>query len=99
MKASIKTLQQAIQYFSDEQVCIDAVASLRWPDGKPSCPACGKTEHYWLASQKRWKCKECWKQFTVKLGTLHRERGNNRGERVFRACGKQGARCFYKARE
>jgi len=66
----VKTLQQAIQYFSDEQTCIDAVASLRWPDGKPTCPACGKQEHYYLASQKRWKCKECWKQFSVKVGTI-----------------------------
>jgi len=70
MKASIKTLQQAIQHFSDEQVCIDTVAEMRWPGGKPVCPACEHTEHYWLASQRRWKCKECWKQFTVKLGTI-----------------------------
>lgn len=65
-----KTLQQAIRYYSDEQVCIDAVAALRWPDGKPTCPACGHKEHYYLKTQKRWKCKECWKQFTVKLGTI-----------------------------
>jgi transposase-like protein len=65
-----KTLQDAIRHFSDEQVCIDAVAAMRWPDGRPICPSCGKREHYWLASQKRWKCKECWKQFTVKLGTI-----------------------------
>ena len=38
-----ETLQQAIQYFSDEQVCIDAVASLRWPDG-PECPDCTATK-------------------------------------------------------
>ena len=66
----IKTLQQAILYYSDEQTCIDAVAALRWPDGKPICPACGKTDHYYLATQKRWKCKECWKQFSVKVGTI-----------------------------
>jgi transposase-like protein len=66
----IKTLQQAIQHFSDEQVCVDAVAQLRWSDGKPTCPACGKQEHYYLASQKRWKCKECSKQFSVKVGTV-----------------------------
>ena len=28
-----KTLLEAIQYFSDEQVCIDAVAMMRWPQG------------------------------------------------------------------
>jgi len=65
-----KTLQAAIKYFADEQVCIDTVASLRWSDGKPTCPACGHQEHYWLKTQRRWKCKECWKQFTVKLGTI-----------------------------
>src|ERR1700741_58408 len=64
-----KTLQQAIRYFSDEQVCIDTVAKLRWPDG-PVCPACEKKEHYYLKSQRRWKCKECGRQFSVKLGTI-----------------------------
>jgi len=68
--ASPKTLQQAIKYFSDQQVCIDTVAALRWPDGKPTCPACEKQDHYYLKTQKRWKCKECGKQFSVKVGTI-----------------------------
>ena len=69
MDAKPKTLQQAIRHFSDEQVCIDTVASLRWPNG-PVCPACEHKDHYYLKTQKRWKCKECYKQFTVKLGTI-----------------------------
>jgi transposase-like protein len=68
-----KTLQQAIQHYSDEQICIDAVAKMRWPGGIPVCPACGHKEHYYLRTQKRWKCKECYKQFTVKLGTVFEE--------------------------
>jgi transposase-like protein len=64
-----KTLQTAIQHFSDEQVCIDTVASLRWPEGV-ICPACGHKEHYYLKTQKRWKCKDCNRQFSVKLGTI-----------------------------
>jgi transposase-like protein len=64
-----KTLQAAIQHFSDEQVCIDTVASLRWPEGVV-CPACGHKEHYYLKTQKRWKCKDCNRQFSVKLGTI-----------------------------
>jgi transposase-like protein len=64
-----KTLQAAIQHFSDEQTCIDAVASMRWPDGV-SCPACEHKEHYYLKTQKRWKCKDCGRQFSVKLGTI-----------------------------
>jgi len=65
-----KTLQEAIRYFSEEQVCIDTVASLRWPLGVPVCPACKHEEHYYLKTQRRWKCKECGKQFSVKLGTI-----------------------------
>jgi len=64
-----KTLQQAIQFFSDEQVCIGTVARLRWPDGV-TCPACGHKEHYYLKTQKRWKCRDCGRQFSVKLGTI-----------------------------
>jgi hypothetical protein len=65
-----RTLQQAMAHFADAQACIDTVASLRWSDGKPTCPACGHKDHYWLAKQNRWKCKECWKQFSVKAGTI-----------------------------
>jgi transposase-like protein len=70
MDSQIKTLQQAIRYFSDENVCIDAVANLRWPDGIPTCPKCVGKSHYYLATQKRWKCKKCGRQFSVKVGTI-----------------------------
>ena len=75
MERELKTLQQAIQHFSNEQTCIDTVARLRWPDGKPECPKCGGKEHYYLATQKRWKCKDgkCGKQFSVKVGTIFEE--------------------------
>lgn len=63
-----KTLQQAIHYFSDEQTCIDTVAQIRWPNGV-TCPN-GHKEHYYLSSQRRWKCKTCHRQFSVKLGTI-----------------------------
>jgi transposase-like protein len=69
MDAKAKTLQQVIRYFGDEQVCIDTVAAMRWPDG-PECPACEHKEHYYLKTQHRWKCKECYKQFSVKVGTI-----------------------------
>jgi transposase-like protein len=65
-----KTLQQAIKFFSNEQTCIDTVADMRWPDGKPTCPACGHQQHYYLKTQRRWKCKECYHQFSVKVGTI-----------------------------
>ncbi|MGA3032681.1 MAG: IS1595 family transposase [Terracidiphilus sp.] len=69
-----KTLLEAIRYYSDEQVCIDTVAEMRWHEGKPTCPKCGVMEgerrHYWLAAQKRWKCYACRKQFSVKVDTV-----------------------------
>src|SRR5437762_9500926 len=66
-----KTLRDAVRRFSDEQVCVDTVAKLRWPDG-PVCPKCGGKDHYYLATQKRWKCKngKCGKQFSVKVNTI-----------------------------
>ncbi|MEO6923458.1 MAG: IS1595 family transposase [Bryocella sp.] len=69
-----KTLTEAIRYYSDEQTCIDAVAALRWENGKPVCPKCftveGDRKHYWLAAQKRWKCYSCRKQFSVKVDSI-----------------------------
>ncbi|HSY36812.1 MAG TPA: IS1595 family transposase [Acidobacteriaceae bacterium] len=73
MKTSPKTLTEAIRHYSDAQTCIDAVRTLRWPDGKPVCPKCnaveGERKHYGLDTQKRWKCYSCRKQFSVKVGT------------------------------
>jgi len=68
----LKTLSEAIIYFADELKCIEAVATMKWPGGKAVCPECGGVEHYWLAKQKRWKCKngKCKRQFSVKVGTI-----------------------------
>jgi transposase-like protein len=66
---SPKTLLEAIQYFSDEQVCIDAVSEMRWPNG-PFCPECAAEHPYYLKTQKRWKCRDCRIQFSVKRDTV-----------------------------
>ena len=34
-----KSLFDAIRYFADPDVCVDFVASMRWPDGV-TCPHC-----------------------------------------------------------
>src|ERR1022692_1595163 len=67
-----QTLQQAIQYFSDEQTCIDAVALMRWPNG-PRCPDChfdDAKNPYYIKTQKRWKCRTWRRQFSVKVETI-----------------------------
>ena len=71
MKNELKTLSDAIRYFADEQVCIDTVAAMRWPDG-PQCPACLMPDirQHWLKNQRRWQCRDCGKQYSVKVNTI-----------------------------
>jgi transposase-like protein len=71
MENELKTLTDAIRYFSDEQTCIDTVAAMRWPEG-PQCPACRAKEprQHWLKNQRRWQCRECGKQYSVKVNTI-----------------------------
>ncbi len=64
-----QTLQDAIRYFSDPDVCLKFVAELRWPNG-PYCPRCQGKELSFLSTRRLWKCKECKKQFSVKVGTI-----------------------------
>lgn len=67
-----KTLQQAIRFFSDDETCIEFIASRRWADGKAICPKCGSDNNTFMASRRVWQCKnkECKKQFSVKVGTI-----------------------------
>jgi transposase-like protein len=65
-----KTLQDAIVYFSDDDVCLQFVASLRWTNGEPVCPFCASKENYFFKTRRIWKCKHCRKQFSVKKGTI-----------------------------
>ena len=63
------TLLEATRYFADPDVCVQFVASLRWPDG-PVCPTCGGREHSYLSTRRVWKCKSCKRQFSVKVGSI-----------------------------
>jgi transposase-like protein len=67
-----QTLIEAIRRFSDLDVCHQYMTSLRWPDGKVTCPACGRQEIGNIASRRMFQCKaiDCRKQFSVKVGTI-----------------------------
>jgi transposase-like protein len=67
------SLLEVIRYFSDVDVCIEFIASLRWLDGKVQCPHCGAKNAGFLKSRRIWKCRECRKQFSVKTGTIFEE--------------------------
>jgi transposase-like protein len=68
-KSEPKTLQEAIRYFSDAKVAADFVAELRWQDG-PECPACQSKNVVGLSTRPVYKCRDCKKQFSVKVGTI-----------------------------
>jgi transposase-like protein len=71
MKAEFpETLQEAIQYFSDEDVAFEFVRSMRWADGVPICHFCGSKTSYALSVRGTWKCKDCRKKFSVRAGTI-----------------------------
>jgi transposase-like protein len=69
---SPKTLQEAVQIFSDFENCRQFMVALRWLDGKVRCPICDsdkvayieKSHVYWCAGKhKRQK-------FSLKVGTI-----------------------------
>jgi transposase-like protein len=66
-----KSLLQATRYFADPDVCVDFVASLRWPLGV-ECPHCEGKKVSYLSTRRIWKCmnRECHKQFSVKTGSI-----------------------------
>lgn len=75
-------------YFSDEAAAFEHVEAMLWPEG-PVCPACGVVNHAYKlngvrskASKKNpegierhglYKCADCSKQFTVRMGTIFEE--------------------------
>jgi len=69
---SPKTLQQAIQYFTDAENCQRFLISLRWPDKKVKCPRCGSEKVTYLAKARVWKCYSDHERpkFSIKVGTI-----------------------------
>jgi transposase-like protein len=67
--ATPETLLGAITYFADVDVATMFVAELRWPDGV-ECPDCETKNVAYIASRRVWQCKECRRQFSVKVGSI-----------------------------
>ena len=64
------SLMEAMRTFSDPLMCVQIVASVKWPHG-PECPRCGcKDRLSFLQTRLMWKCLACKKQFSVKVGTI-----------------------------
>ncbi len=68
--ATPRTLMEAIRKFSDPEVAHAFVVQMRWPNGVV-CPHCGVVGNpTFMLSVRRWQCKDCRRQFSVKVGTI-----------------------------
>src|SRR5438874_9079103 len=65
-----ETLTGAIRYFGDAEKCHEFMVAMRWSD-VICCPHCDSKDVGKLVLPRRiWNCKNCRKQFTVKVGTI-----------------------------
>src|SRR5215469_5984992 len=68
----IKTLQQAIQHFSDYDNCREFMISVRWSDGKVRCPYCNSEKVTYLEKARVYRCygDHAKQKFSLKVGTV-----------------------------
>ncbi len=82
LRSHSRNLTGAIRYFSDAETCHDFLCAMRWPRGV-QCPSCNSKNIGKLVvitknrkgealkvPRRVWNCKNCRKQFTVKVGTI-----------------------------
>ena len=65
------TLLEAVTFFSDPDRAHQYATMMRWPDGV-ACPrmGCGSAAVQYIKTRRAWRCKECQRQFTAKVGTV-----------------------------
>jgi transposase-like protein len=67
-----KTLKAAIEFFANPVNCIEYLCAVRWADGKPICPVCGRNDATFIPSRQKFQCKarHAQRQFSAKVGTI-----------------------------
>lgn len=63
-------LLQFQKNFSNEQACRDWLANSRWGENNAICPHCKSNNHYKYEDGRLFKCADCKKQYTVRIGTI-----------------------------
>ncbi len=63
-----KTLLEAVTYFSDNTRCVEYLTKTFWPNGV-ICK-CGSQRVTLLKTRQLWQCKDCRKQFSIKVNTV-----------------------------
>jgi len=79
-KARVLSTYRLMGRFPDEGAAIAYLTPILWPDG-PVCPYCGGRR---IADRRRddlHRCKDCRKDFTIRVGTIfHRSQPRRHGE-------------------
>lgn len=72
LSAKARTLSVRRVFEMNEEQAFKVFKKVRWGDGKEvTCPMCGVIrEHYFIATRKQWRCKDCKHTFSVTSGTI-----------------------------
>ncbi|UJQ93037.1 IS1595 family transposase [Mariluticola halotolerans] len=74
LSAAARTLSLKEIYKSGEGAAYDTFKAMRWEGGEPVCPDCGCCETYEITTRRKFKCKACYRQFSVTSGTIFASR-------------------------
>ena len=70
MTQAPQSLIEAVRHYSDLDACEMKLAKMKWTDGKPVCPHCCGQNIGRIETRRKFQCKACRKQFSVKVGTI-----------------------------
>lgn len=76
LSAASRTLSLTGIFRAGEDAAYKTFCELRWPetDGEAVCPDCGCLETYKITTRRKYKCKACYRQFSVTSGTIFASR-------------------------
>lgn len=76
VSAKSRTLSLKVIYAAGEEANYATFCKLRWEatDGQPVCPECGSLTHYKITTRRRFKCADCYHQYSVTSGTIFSSR-------------------------
>ncbi len=69
MTITTKDMFTAVRKFSDESVAVKEMRESQFLS-EPKCRTCGGTRLHFMQSAKRYKCRDCYDQFSEKIGTI-----------------------------
>ena len=65
-----QTLIEAVRYFADGAACQEYMRTIKWPEGKVTCPHCQGDNIGRIETRRLYKCRACKKQFSDKTDTI-----------------------------